>query len=343
MRTLLTILLASAGLGALADEWQQLPSFPDKEGFAGSFAGVSNGALLVAGGANFPGKKPWEGGEKVWYDTVFVLENPSAKWKIAGRLPRPLGYGVSVTYNGGLVCVGGSDNDRHYANVFRLEWRNGKLVTTALPPLPKPIANSCGALVGGVLYVAGGLDKPDSITTSKQVWKIDLGSMAHRWKKIDACPGSGRMLAVAAGFDDALWLVGGVDLGVGKSGNVDRHYLKDAYRYDPLKGWKRIADLPHSVVAAPSPAPVGNDGFYLLGGDDGSQVRVPPDKHLGFSTTGLRYDATTDSWIERGKVVAPRATVPCVFWNMAWVLPGGEVRPGVRSSEVWSWKPEKPE
>ena len=47
-------------------EWTQLPSIPDREGFAGPFAGVSGGALLVAGGANFPDKKPWEGGTKVW-------------------------------------------------------------------------------------------------------------------------------------------------------------------------------------------------------------------------------------------------------------------------------------
>src|SRR4051812_40526979 len=97
MKPLLSLVLASVSLSACAGEWKQLPSLPDVEGFAGSFAGVSNGALLVAGGGNFPGKKPWEGGAKVWYDTVYVLENPSAKWKVAGNLPPPLGYGVSVT------------------------------------------------------------------------------------------------------------------------------------------------------------------------------------------------------------------------------------------------------
>src|SRR4051794_14537917 len=75
MKTFLTLVLASVSLNALAGEWKQLPSLPDAEGFAGSFAGVSNGALLVAGGTNFPGKKPWEGGAKVWYDTVYVLES----------------------------------------------------------------------------------------------------------------------------------------------------------------------------------------------------------------------------------------------------------------------------
>ncbi|HLU88819.1 MAG TPA: hypothetical protein VKZ51_03230, partial [Cyclobacteriaceae bacterium] len=51
-------------------KWADMPAIPDKEGFAGMYAGVSNGVLIGAGGANFPDKKPWEGGEKVWYDHI---------------------------------------------------------------------------------------------------------------------------------------------------------------------------------------------------------------------------------------------------------------------------------
>ena len=69
--------------GALA--WDELRPLPDPVGFAGAFAGVSNGALVVAGGANFP-----EGTTKVWHDRVFVLEDPAAEWRLAStRLPRP--------------------------------------------------------------------------------------------------------------------------------------------------------------------------------------------------------------------------------------------------------------
>lgn len=343
MKPLLTLVLALASLSAFAGEWKQLPSIPDMEGFAGSFAGLSNGALLVAGGANFPGKKPWEGGAKVWYDTVFVLESPTAKWKVVDRLPRPLGYGVSVSHNNGVICAGGSDRDRHYADVFRLEWVNGKLKTTLLPSLPAPIANCCGATVGDVFYVAAGLEKPDSKETSNRAWQMDLRSKSPQWTEIDTWPGSRRMLAVGAGFKGAFWLIGGVDLTVGSDGSPQRHYLTDAFRYDPHNGWKRIADLPHSVVAAPSPAPYDNKDIYLLGGDDGVQVAIPPDKHRGFGKTSLRYDVTTDTWSEAGTIAAPRATVPTAFWNQPWVLPGGEVRPGIRSSEVWNWTPETTE
>jgi N-acetylneuraminate epimerase len=340
---LFTLALWISSCDALAGEWTRLASLPDNEGFAGSFAGESNGALLVAGGANFPGKKPWDGGKKVWHDHVFVLESPGKEWKDAGKLARPLGYGASVSWNGSLICAGGSDQDRHYADVFRLDWRNGKLMTTMLSPLPKPVANCSGAIVGDVLFVAGGLETPDSTTTMSSVWILDLGSKEPRWNAIEDCPGSGRMLAVASGFDQKFWLVGGVDLFVGRDGKVERRCLRDAYCFDPGTGWKRIADLPHAVVAAPSPAPTDATGFYVLGGDDCSQLSTPPDKHRGFYTTVLHYDLTTEKWSKAGEVIEPRVTVPCVRWNKSWIVPSGEVRPGVRSPEVWSWTPRNME
>ena len=160
--------------------------------------------------------------------------------------------------------------------------------------------------------------------------------------EVEACPGPGRMLAVAAAFDGAFWVVGGVEL-VAKKGAVERRYLADAYRYDPGKGWARVADLPHPVAAAPSPAPADISGFYVLGGDDGSHVGAAPDRHPGFGGKALRYDRESGKWAEAGAIPAARVTVPCVRWDRAWVVPSGEVRPGVRSPDVWAWSPGKKE
>ena len=104
---------------------------PDPIGFAGPFAGTSGGALIVAGGANFPDKMPWEGGRKVWYDTAFVLDRTNGQWRSALKLPRPLGYGVSVTTPDGVLCIGGSDATQHVRDVFLLRWRAGELKCSA--------------------------------------------------------------------------------------------------------------------------------------------------------------------------------------------------------------------
>lgn len=339
-RLLAGLLILVAVPCAFAGEWDRLSSLPNREGFAGSFAGVSGGVLMVAGGANFPDKKPWEGGKKIWYDSVFVLAKETGQWVVGGKMPRPLGYGVCVVHGDGVVCVGGSDAERHYADVFRLSWNNGKLVTTNLPPLPNPLANGCGAVVGDTLYIAGGQEKPDSTKGSKRAWRLDLSVVEPKWEAIDDCPGDGRILAIAAGLDGAFWVVGGVDLLVSKDGKVKRHYRTDAYRYTPGKGWQRIADLDYPVAAAPSPAPSDASGFYILGGDDGDQIDASPDKHRGFGKKIQRYDLKTSKWIEVGEQPAPRVTVPLVIWNNAWIVPSGEMRPGVRSPEVWRFKPE---
>jgi len=104
--------------------------------------------LIVAGGANFPEKKPWEGGEKIWHDTVFALENPGDEWRVIGRLPHPLGYGVTVSHGRDLVCVGGSDSSRHHDSTFFLGWRNGGLEIKPLPNLPEARANLAAAQNG---------------------------------------------------------------------------------------------------------------------------------------------------------------------------------------------------
>ena len=77
------LLTAVTSFGEPADKppaakfvWGQLPPLPDRHGFAGGFAGVSHDALIFAGGANFPDAPPWDGGKKVWYDSIFVLAQP---------------------------------------------------------------------------------------------------------------------------------------------------------------------------------------------------------------------------------------------------------------------------
>lgn len=330
------ILLGSSGHAA---EWRQLPTLPDREGFAGMLAGVSHGALVAAGGANFPGKKPWEGGKKVWYDTIYVLDQPRGQWRVAGRLPHAIGYGVSVAHQNSVVCVGGSDADRHYADMFRLIWKEGRIDTQPLPSFPSPVANACGAVVGDMLYIAGGQAKPDATETLNTAYRIDLAAAMPTWQRIDGCPGGGRMLAAAAAFDGAFWIVGGVDLVPSGGGDAVRRYLADAWRYDPDEGWKRVADLPTPVAAAPSPAPADANGFYILGGDDGSQVGLPPERHRGFSNRVLRYDLLAGRWLKAAAIPAPRVTAPLAAWKESFVILSGEARPGIRSPEVWSMTP----
>lgn len=322
--------------------WSQLPALPDHEGFAAPFAGVSGGALIVAGGANFPGKKPWEGGTKVWYDTVFVLERNTNQWRVAGRLPRPLGYGVSVTTSNGVLCLGGSDAQRHYADAFLLQWQDGQLHTKPMPPLPKPCANLSGALVGNTVYLAGGTESPSATNSLRTFWALDLAQREPVWRELEPWPGPARMLAVAGACEGGFFLFSGVELAGDAQGKPTRRYLSDAYRFSPDLGWKRLADLPRPTVAAPSPAITEDGQLLIVSGDDGRLANFEPkSQHPGFPRGVLAYALRTDRWRSLEDSPLSRATVPVVTWQGRAIIPNGEARPGVRTPEVWTLRPAR--
>lgn len=331
---------AYSALSSAAAEFSKLPPLPDREGFAGAFAGVSDGSLIVAGGANFPDKKPWEGGKKVWYDTVFALEKATGEWKAVGKLPRPLGYGISVTTKAGVLCVGGSDAEKHHAEVFLLTLSHGKLSIKDLPPLPVPQANGAGALVGETVYAFGGSEQPGEQAAMNRLFALDLHLTNSQWQELASCPGKARILPVAAALDGVFYVAGGAGLEQ-TNGKVARVYLLDAWCYKPGAGWRQVANLPKPSVAAPTPAPVAGSEFFIIGGDDGSLVGFQPvEKHPGFPKTSFAYNARTDSWRTNGEVPAPRATLPTTFWHGRFILPSGEARPGVRSPEIWEFQPK---
>ena len=61
-------------------QWSRAASLPDFQdgkasiGLAGAVIGLSNGYLLVAGGANFPEGMPWEGGKKKYYSGGIIYK-----------------------------------------------------------------------------------------------------------------------------------------------------------------------------------------------------------------------------------------------------------------------------
>lgn len=334
MKVILVLVLW--GSIAHAAEWERLRSHPDAEGFAGCAAGVSHDVLLCAGGANFPDRKPWEGGTKRWSDAVYALPELTGKWQAVGRLPKAWGYGVSVAHGERVILAGGNNADGHFAEVIALEFTPKKLLIHTYPALPHPVANACGVLVMNTLYVIGGQEHATSTKALATVYTLDLATPKATWQQGPTLPRE-RMLSMATVCDGKVFVVGGVQLAA-KDGIVKRTYLADAYRLDNT-GWTRLADLPTPLAAAPPPVPRGPKKFSILGGDDGTQIDVQPTKHRGFRTAILHYDSTTNKWHSADTIPAPRVTVPCVPWQQSWIILSGEQRPGVRSPEVWRWQP----
>jgi N-acetylneuraminic acid mutarotase len=340
--------------------WSQAKQLPDPEGFAGLYAGTSNGVLLIAGGANFPaGKRPWDNAEKKWYDNIYVLERPGGYWREAGKLPRAMGYGVALTDKDGILCIGGGDSKQNYNDAFILKWSHGTTSITYLPPLPAPISNACGVIADGIVYIMGGIESPTGETLNN-FWCLDLTAPVHsqKWKVLPDLPGQSRMLATAGACDGKVFLFGGVHLFRSNDG-LKREYLKDCWVFTPSKGWNRIDDLPWTLAATPSPAFPQSGKLLLFGGDDGalaSQVFTLKDKHPGFRNDILAYSLSSGKWSEYDKIPVDKktdsttnphnstyapVTTPLVIWHNKIVIAGGEARPGVRSKMVLIAEPLK--
>ncbi|WP_211455261.1 N-acetylneuraminate epimerase [Collimonas antrihumi] len=111
------------------------PGEAAQEGIAGSYAGYSNGVLLAAGGANFPGAwKQYNAGQlfahkgltKTWRSDIYA--EVKGKWVVAGKLPAPLGYGSYVQLDDGVLVIGGElQGGAGSKDVFLMKW-NGKSV-----------------------------------------------------------------------------------------------------------------------------------------------------------------------------------------------------------------------
>jgi N-acetylneuraminic acid mutarotase len=204
--------------GAAGLHWERLPDLPDRLGVAGAFAGVDHGVLLVAGGANFPGSMPWDGGTKVWHRTVYALAQPDGAWTRVGDLPEPLAYGVALTHPRGLLCLGGSSAGRHHATARILRWHHHRLQLDRLPDLPAPRANAAGALVGGKAFVFGGTSEPGSVTAETSLFILDPEDDPPVWREGPSLPASGRMLATAGVMADTFFVFGGAALHPGPDG-----------------------------------------------------------------------------------------------------------------------------
>ncbi|HWA98933.1 MAG TPA: hypothetical protein VG713_10595, partial [Pirellulales bacterium] len=294
-------------------------------------------ALVVAGGAKFPDQRPWEGGTKQWYDSIWRLDDPGGQWRIVGQLPRPTAYGLSAVSPAGCMYLGGGDATSHFRDAYWVFLRGGAVEFEPLPPLPQACAFASGAVAGKMLYVAGGIERPDASACLRTLWALDLSNPDH-WQVLEACPGPERMLAVAGAVDDDFYLFSGARLHASAQGPPTREYLRDAWRYRPGSGWKKLADLPRAAVAAPSPAARWSEGkLAILSGDDGKHVGFKPEaQHPGFPRDALIYDVAANRWSSGGKVPFSRATAPTTLWRNEFVIPSGEERPGYRSPKVWA-------
>jgi SSS family transporter len=321
-------------------DWQRLPDLPDQEGFAGVYAGVVKEAekafLIVAGGANFPGRRPWEGGSKVYHDGVFALElGGEASWSgLEQPWPVPVAYGMSVglPQQGSCLFLGGknvdsaSGKERALSAVWEVRVVDGRPDWSEGPSLPVACVEGVAALVENKVIVAAGATNrsggpEDGFVTSQRVFMLDTGRerSAWEWSELPWPEGArGRMYAVAGTRNGKFYIFGGRDFAASEDDAEERisglDFLRDCYELDVEKvTWRRLADLPEARSAAPSNAvEAGASHLLFLGGVPvrflREQLAARPElngqglDHPGFPDSILAYDTVTNTWAGAGRL-----------------------------------------
>lgn len=296
-------------------------------------------AILAAGGSNFPDKLPWEGGTKVFYRDIFLLQQTQGTWtwRKLGELPVPNAYaafGPTPTRDG-LVIAGGCNATGHLDEVLmiRLDGKYEKLAAK----LPEPRAYAGYFQMGSRLAVLGGTTSPEATSTVATMAVLDLAKPTEGWKCSDPKEDFARILPLVGASDNGTFIwAGGCALSA-QQGKPMRDY-RDALGYSSAKGeGMRFHAFPNPLAASAGPGVATSQYLFFVGGDDGAHYGKPPAAHPGQSQQIVMIDLETletqviDQWPH------PVATAPLLRLGDDLVTISGETRPGVRTPAITRW------
>lgn len=204
-------------------------------------------------------------------------------------LPRA---GCSVgALDGRLVVAGGTlwEGDRKvwHARVDRFDPRSNQW--EACPPLPRPLGDAAGAVLGEALHVFGG--GADG-SAERSVWRFQGGA----WSELaEAALPAPRRSALAAVHEGTVYLLGGYE------GKELASAAASLWAWRPGGRWEERAARPGPVRFSPAVASVA--GRIIVAGGatlDGAAVRNLDDI--------FAYDPKADAWSTIGRLpVASRA------------------------------------
>lgn len=333
-------------------------------GLAGPVAGLSDDCVLVAGGANFPDGPPWKGGIKQYHDEIYLLQKSAggtSKWhQPAALLPCTIAYPACVSTPSGIVAIGGENETGLLGTVFLISVRDGNIGIKNLPGLPVPVSSGGAAVIGSMVYFAGGLDNHGA---SAGFYCLDILTPQNGWKRLADLPVPLSHAVVVSQKDksgECVYVIGGRN----KTGLLST-FQSSIWKYVPAKNtWDHEGDVLVNgqpvVLSAGMGIAAGKCSIVLFGGDRGivfnkiEQINADIEKaaeaekkalmeqkdsmltnHPGFLRDILVYNTLKKTWMEAGEIpVETPVTTTAFYLGGVVVIPSGEVRPGVRTPRV---------
>ena len=353
-------------------EWKtiaELPPFRDQSksiGVAGPIVGVINDKLIVAGGANFPDKMPWQGGKKIYYNNISIFNKEKEQVfqeKIQNSLTSNIAYAANCITPLGVVYAGGENELGFSDKVYLLQWdeASNNLRQTKLPDLPVETTNGSLVCIDNTIYFLGG----ETLTnTTNQFYSLNLIKINQGWMTLPVLPKPLSNMVVVAQYlngQKQIYLMGGR----AKQKNGISDFSSDVYSFDiHLKIWDKKKSLPYPLSAGTG-AIFSEKYILLFGGDQGerfnkveqtiSNINLEKEQfkkenlisiknkllesHPGFSNEILLYNTQKNIWLSNGFIpFNASVTTNLVQWADKIIIPSGEIKAGVRTPRIISAK-----
>lgn len=355
----LLLLLSSTILASHPRRIQQMRGFPKQEqgyekGVSACYGGYLNDYLIMAGGCNFPDIPAAQGGKKKYYQGIYaarVSSSATLHWKKVGNLPVEAAYGVSISTENGIFCIGGNNNQSSIQSVFKIQWdKKGKDISIeSLPSLPYSLDNMTGSFVGNYIIVAGG---NCDCKPSNRAFCLNLKSTSEGWKELPSFPDAARVQPISAclteGGRSYFYLMGGYQ----PKRNQQKAVLSlDAFRYSLTeKKWEKVsspfnAEKENVFLGGAVATSLNNHTIICLGGcnkdifesalnNPQSDYLTHPESWYKFNPYILIYQKNDWKELTRSSQTA-KAGATLVKYKKQLFLIGGEVKPGIRSASIY--------
>ena len=339
-------------LGMAQNRISVSPAQPLDNAVSGHYAAWTNEGLATYGGCNFPDVPCADGGQKVYY---------------------PRAYGASVQVPGGAVYLGGMDSTASISECLFINATNGAATPIASLPvaLDNFAATYYDGMLWVAGGQTNGTPNKNVYALALSSGNVKAESSGNEWAVVATLPDECRLQPcvtvqnTAAGY--ALFVFGGYQPkaeGMEAKVHTDGVYMTIAElkkgavaqwkRTSPTLAWidnatdgKRKQNI--QAVVGSTCSPVGYSHVLFFGGvnhdiflsaiegkQDSLYLRHEP-QWYNFREDVLTYHTITDSWgILPGNSLLARAGA-CLtpeVGGKGWSYSGGELMPGVRSTDV---------
>lgn len=347
----------------IAIDWKEGDSLPDIEnqrhiGVAGPITGIIGNKLIIAGGANFPEKMPWDGGIKKYQQDVYLYDiNSEGKIKYIGRqdFKDSLAYSANISIDDKLFSIGGEREGQATSDVIVYYLDNDLFIRqdVVYPNLPVPLTNGAVVHVDNTLYFAGG-ENADIV--SNKIYALDLKTSNSTWKEFVELPKPLSHTVFLNDDNGNLYVIGGRK----RNSNAKSDIYKEVYKIDiRTKEIQPLGELPEQLAAGTGL--FYDDNILVFGGDNGStfhqveqliaDINLSSDEgykkmlvdqknkiqraHPGFNKNVWVLNVKDNIWYPSTSIIGESpVTTTAILYNNRVIIPSGEIKAGVRTNQI---------